>query len=306
MKTKSIGKIFDIQRFALNDGPGIRTTVFLKGCTLECAWCHNPESWNPKSELGFIESRCLLCRNCETVCEYDVHSFSNAKHSIDRNKCVLCGKCVEVCSENALKIYGIDYTTEELLSLLVKDEIYYNESGGGVTVSGGEPLQQSKFVKELFSALKNRNIHTCLDTSGYSSSWQLDELIHVTDLFLFDYKLSSINSYCKYTNIELKRVLENLNTLNTKKKDIILRCTIIPEINDNAYHIKKIVELVNTYKNIIQVDILPFHQLGISKYSYVGKGRKAIVLTPSNLNVLNNIKDVIQKETEIPIRIANS
>ncbi|MEN8192232.1 MAG: glycyl-radical enzyme activating protein [Bacteroidota bacterium] len=306
MLSDQIGKIFDIQRFALNDGPGIRTTIFMKGCSLACAWCHNPESWDVKSELGFKEDKCSLCKNCEDVCEYDVHSFENGKHLLDRSKCQLCGKCVEVCSENALKIYGEDYTTEDLYSLVQKDKVYYEESGGGITISGGEPLQQWQFVKEVFRLAKMDNIHTCLDTSGYADTSVIEKLISAVDLFLYDYKLSNEDDYSSYSKIDKEIVINNLRILNKNDKEVILRCPIVNEINDNEYHVNEIIQLANKYKNIKQIDLLTYHNYGENKYLELGRQKKFEIQNEINSKNLNMIREHFVKNLDIPVNISNN
>lgn len=300
------GIIFDIQRFSVNDGPGIRTSVFLKGCALECSWCHNPESWNPKPELGFIEDKCLLCKSCSIVCEYDVHSFSEENHIIERDNCTLCGQCVEACSNNALKIYGREYSVQEVFDIVVKDIVYYEESGGGVTVSGGEPLQQYKFVLELFQLLKSRKIHTCLDTSGFSNKQIIEHIIPWTDLFLFDYKLFNEKDYSEHTNINLNTIINNLGILKSYKKDIILRCPIIPAVNDKEEHINSIVSLVKDHPNIKQVDLIPYHKLGEAKFAYVGKSREEVTFEKNNFIIVDQMKLKLEKHLGIPINFSTN
>lgn len=298
------GTIFDIQRFSVNDGPGIRTSVFMKGCALECSWCHNPESWKSEPELAFIEEKCIMCEECANVCPNNVHSFIDNAHKIDRDKCKLCGKCVEVCSTGALKIYGKEYTVKEIFDIVIKDKLYYEESGGGVTVSGGEPLQQYKFVLELFQMLKLNDVHTCLDTTGFCNTSILEHIIPHTDLFLFDYKLSNYSDYCTHTNINYDAVLRNLNILDINKKEIILRCPIIPNLNDNDAHIDSLINLVSGHINIIQVDIIPYHKLGESKYNYFGSANRREVINKIDMNKIEYMTKKLQKILRVPVLLS--
>lgn len=264
------GTLFDIQRFAVNDGPGIRTTVFLKGCPLRCVWCHNPESQSAETQLGFQEDKCTLCGKCVEVCPEKVHLINEGTHHINFEDCTTCGRCVEACPNGALRIYGYTREVTEIMQEVVKDIPYYNSSGGGITLSGGEPLFQYGFAVELLQAARHADIQTCVDTSGYIAADRLTKVTALTDIFLFDYKITDSNLHLKHTGVLLSPILENLRLLNQLSDHIILRCPIIPGINFNESHRDAIASLAVGYESILQVDLLPYHTTGNSKYHRIG------------------------------------
>ena len=262
--------VLDISRCAVHDGPGIRTTVFLKGCPLHCAWCHNPESIRKRPGLAFFADRCNYCSACAEVCPKGVHQVTGERHSIDRSECTLCGKCVEACMTNALQIVGSEMTVDEVMQVVVKDKAYYKTSGGGVTFSGGEPTQQPKFLEQLLKAAKKEGIHTCVDTCGYVNRKVLEELLPLTDLFMFDYKLPDNDLYLKYTGVSNEPVMKNLDFLYQNKAGIILRCPVIPGINDTEEHFNSIIALEQKYPDIKEIMIMPYHNTGNAKYTRYG------------------------------------
>ena len=262
-----MGTVFNIQRFSVNDGPGIRTTVFLKGCNLHCRWCHNPESISPRQQLMFKREKCILCRRCEQVCPRGVHSFLE-DHSIEREKCILCGKCVEVCPENTLSIIGTDMSAEQVIEIVLKDKTYYENSNGGVTISGGEPLLQSVFVKKILSLAKENNISTAVDTAGNVSYSVFEEIMEYTDLFLFDIKTVDPELHVKYTGASNKRILQNLYQLLEDSCKIHVRIPLIRGVNDSLENAREIKKLLGQYSNLEEIRLLPYHDLGLSK----GKG----------------------------------
>lgn len=267
--------VFDLQRFSLHDGPGIRTTVFLKGCPLDCAWCHNPESKRKTLQLGMIQKKCIQCRKCEKVCKQRVHTFTEeGMHVVQYAKCIQCGKCVNECVSQALKIYGKSYMYNEILDIVMKDYDFYQKSNGGITVSGGEPMLQFKGVKELLEGAKKRNLHVCLDTCGYATEEQYREIAKYVDIFLFDYKLTDDKEHVKYTGVSNKLILNNLQRLCEIGSKVQLRCPIIPGINDNENHFKAITELTERYENIIEVNIMPYHDMAKAKAEQIGETYK--------------------------------
>ena len=181
-------RIFEVKRFAVHDGDGIRTTVFFKGCPLKCVWCHNPEGISTKSELAYYAHKCIVCGECQNVCPTGAHTIENGKHSFNREKCIICGKCTDVCLSDALILYGKEMTVEELLPVLLKDKDFYDNSGGGVTLSGGECLMQADFCAELLQMLKKEGINTAVDTCGYVPKESIDKVLPYTDTFLYDIK----------------------------------------------------------------------------------------------------------------------
>ena len=263
--------VFDLQRFALHDGPGIRTTIFLKGCPLDCIWCHNPESKKSSPQLGFLEKKCTYCGKCQHICLHGVHEIRDGQHLIHFAECKQCGKCVQACVNDALKIFGIRRSPEELLEIVMKDRDFYERSGGGLTVSGGEPMLQFPALKELLKMAKEKGLHVCLDTSGQAPLEKYKEIAEYVDLFLFDYKLTDPAKHKKYTGVDNHLILKNLDWLCTHDSDVFLRCPIIPGINDNEEHYKAIAALSRKYENIRQVNLMTYHDMAKGKASQIGE-----------------------------------
>ena len=263
------GLIFDLQRFCVHDGDGIRTTVFFKGCILNCLWCHNPESKSKKPELRFIENKCIGCGECERVCKSGCHTFTNGR-LIDRQKCNSCFDCVSVC-HGALEVCGIEKTVEEIIQEVLKDKAFYDNSGGGITLSGGEPLVQTEFAKQLLIEAKNNGLNTCLETCGYTEWKNLEEILPFVDTFLWDYKESDEILHKRYTGVYPKLILDNLRKLNERGAKIVLRCPIIPTFNDRVEHFEAIGKLAQSLDGIIRVEVQPYHPLGKDKSKQIGK-----------------------------------
>ena len=262
--------VFDIQRASLHDGPGIRTTIFLKGCPLDCLWCHNPEAIAPKRQLFFHFDKCTLCGDCERVCEDDVHHLTDGKHTIDYDKCTLCGKCVEACNSNALKITGSVISVDDAIREIMADVDFYANSGGGMTLSGGEPLAQFTFSMELLKRCRAMGVNTCVETSGFVASAQFKKFLPLVDIFLFDYKLTSSEEHSKFTGVPNNRILENLDVAYQQGIPIILRCIIVPGINDTKAHFEGICDLNAKYPNLKGIEILPYHTMGNNKRKSIG------------------------------------
>lgn len=278
------GIIFDIQRCSMHDGPGIRTTVFLKGCPLSCKWCHNPESQRLSPQLAFFEERCTGCKACIGKCINKVHEFNEHKHIVNFKKCSGCGKCISTCKNDALKLWGERRSAKEIIDIVNKDSAYYAGSGGGMTITGGEPFYQYEFLKELVRLANTEKINVCVETCGFVQTEKLEELLPYIDLFLFDYKETSPELHEKYTGADNKLILKNLQYLYDKGKQIILRCPIIPGYNDNESHLSKIHELEQKLDKLAGIEIMPYHDLGKSKATAIGNGYE--VNTGSMYNVL--------------------
>lgn len=257
-------KIIDIKRFATHDGDGIRTTVFLKGCPLKCVWCHNPEGIAPQKQLAYYKHKCIDCGMCVKVCPQNAHSFESGKHTFDNNLCTACGKCEEVCMGDALKAYGKEYTVAELLPVLTEDKDFYDNSGGGVTLSGGECLLHADFCAELLKALKKENIHTAVDTCGFVSREAIDKVIPYTDIFLYDVKAFDEAVHIKCTGQSNKIILDNLKYLNEKGKKIEIRIPYVP--NYNSGETDKIFNFLKNFKSITKIRVLAYHNYAGSKY----------------------------------------
>ena len=262
------GLIFDIQKFALNDGPGIRTVVFFKGCPLRCIWCHNPESWEAKIDISFASEKCIGCQWCVKVCPQHCHSLGK-NHVFNRNDCIHCGKCTERCFAEALSLIGKNMTVDEVMTEVEKDISFYRNSGG-LTLSGGEPLAQANFALELLKQAKAIPIHTAVETCAYVSWEKLKKLLPYTDLFLFDIKATDPEKHRRFTGVSNTVILRNLRKLDASNAQIVLRCPLVPGVNDDIEHLQGIAELAESMKNIRRIDVEPFHPLGTSKHERLG------------------------------------
>jgi glycyl-radical enzyme activating protein len=264
------GLVFDIQRFALHDGPGIRTTVFLKGCPLHCLWCHNPESRAFHPQIGFKADRCLHCMACVAVCPHAAQKQDQGRHLMDHSLCQVCKRCLSACDYGALRLIGEETRVDEILAEVLKDRAYYQRSGGGLTVSGGEPLSQFAFVRELLAAAKAEGLHTCLDTTGFARWHRLAALLPLVDLFLYDYKATDPAEHRRLTGVSNRLILENLDRLYAHGARILLRCPLVPGINDSPDHLQGIASLSHKYPDLAAVEIMPYHNLGRHKAAEVG------------------------------------
>lgn len=265
------GRVFNIQRFSIQDGPGIRTTVFLKGCPLNCLWCANPESMDPRPQLLYIESHCKRCYRCVDACPHGANSIrTDGSVGIDRNICKGCGKCVDACPNEARAICGKQMTVDEVMEVVKKDVLFYRNSGGGVTASGGEPTQQAKFLVELFRKCQDAGIHTALDTCGYVAWEKLERVLEYTDLVLYDLKNFIPAKHRELTGANYELVLENAKKMARKGMDFIVRVPLIPGRNDSTENLQAMAGFVAQLgKNII--NILPYHRLGAEKNARLGK-----------------------------------
>ncbi|MFV0504847.1 MAG: glycyl-radical enzyme activating protein [Lachnospirales bacterium] len=260
------GIIFDIQKFSIHDGPGIRTTIFLKGCNMKCLWCHNPESFTPTPQLAYMEEKCIQCKAC-SVCPHGVHSF-NEKHYVDFGKCTMCKECINICPSDALKSYGYTIESSEILKEILKDRKYYDKSGGGVTFSGGEATFQPDFLIELMEKCKMNNIHIALETNGYIREELLLKLLKYVNLYLFDIKETDASNHKKYTGLPIDTVLKNLDLIHESGGNVILRCPIIPNINNRKEHLQNIKKLAEKYN--YPYEILNYHDIGVFKWKELG------------------------------------
>lgn len=258
-------KIFEIKRFAVHDGDGIRTTVFFKGCSLKCVWCHNPEGIDFKPELAYYENKCINCGECIRVCPNNAHTIENGIHIFNREKCTGCGNCEEVCLGNALILYGEEVTEDELLPKLLEDKEFYENSNGGVTLSGGECLMQSDFCAELLKKLKENGINTAVDTCGFVPQQAIDKVIPYTDVFLYDMKAYDEDIHIKCTGYSNKLILENIKYIDSCNKAIEVRIPYVPDYNSDQ--IEKIAVFLKDLENLTKVRVLPYHNYAGSKYA---------------------------------------
>jgi len=266
------GIIFDVKRYAIYDGPGIRTTLFLKGCSLRCQWCHNPEGIESKPEIMLRPSRCAKeCNECVSICPQDAISKDGNTIEIDKAKCDLCRKCEDVCVYEAIEVVGREVAVQEVMEEIEKDRIFFDESGGGITFSGGEPLMQLDFLEALLKEIGKKNIHVTLDTSGYVSFKDLDRISDKVDLFLYDLKIMDDEKHEKYTGVSNRLILDNLRKLAGREKSVAVRIPLISGINDDDQSIQKFVEYLLSLKNIKQINLLAYHKGGCEKYKRLRK-----------------------------------
>lgn len=265
------GLIFDIQRFSIQDGPGIRTTIFMKGCPLRCIWCHNPESQCYKRELIFFSQRCKGCGACLKVCSENVHIF-NPTRIVQFENCTLCGKCIKNCFYDALKIVGDWRTVDEVIEEVEKDRQFYLSSGGGVTISGGEPMMQPEYVLQLCKALKSNRYHVAIDTSGYCPWGVFEKILPYVDLILYDLKHMDSNIHQKLTGVSNELIIDNLSRLMAygEKLDTRIRFPLIPGYNDEDNNLNSISEYVLKF-GLRELDVIPYHPYGESKYTQLGR-----------------------------------
>jgi pyruvate formate lyase activating enzyme len=284
------GLVFNIQRYSIQDGPGIRTTVFLKGCPLRCWWCHNPESQAPEPEITVIETRCTQCGECLSACPQSAAGGFRGTdfQSVDAGtvpilaerkwdcppslvRCTRCGACVEACPTEARQLVGRRMTVDEVLAEVLKDRLFYDDSGGGVTFSGGEPLVQPEFLMGLLAACRARAIHTAVDTSGYAPQEQLLSAAGLTDLFLYDLKTMDDARHLECTGVSNAAILENLIALGRVHQNIWIRIPIIPGFNDDAEQLDAAARFVASIPAVRQVSLLPYHPTGIHKSRWLGR-----------------------------------
>lgn len=272
---RTYGCIFDIQRFSLHDGPGIRTTVFFKGCNLRCFWCHNPESINLQPEIQVYSHKCIHCGRCISVCPQNAIHKNGISFIFSRDLCIKCGRCVDECITNARILAGRTVSALEVMTEIMKDEPFYNDNNGGVTFSGGEPMLQPGFLKTLLIACKEKNIHTAVDTAGNVAFDKFTEIVPYTDLFLYDIKCVDEKKHKQATGANNKKILSNLAALDEIAKEIIIRVPVIPGMNDTQEDMYAIGDLLKNLKKISKVQLLPFHNMAESKYESMGMEYKA-------------------------------
>ena len=288
--TGATGVIFDIQRFTLDDGPGIRTTVFLKGCPLRCLWCHNPEGLNMSRAIGWHEKYCTKCLKCIAVCPKSAISVQEGGIFTDESLCDLCGNCVRECPNKARETIGKRVTVKELFAQLEEDRAFYEESGGGITCSGGEPLMQAEFVAELFRECKRNGIHTALDTSGFAEWEAFEKVLPFTDLVLFDLKHSDPTKHLSYTGVDSQKIWANFERLAKMQVPLSVRCPVVPGYVDDEVNFRKIAEFIKRFDSVLGIELLPYHPMGEPKYRMLNRRYQLSGLEPptaANMDQLN-------------------
>ena len=265
------GMVFDIQRYSVHDGPGIRTTVFLKGCNLRCFWCHNPESWRTGADLLFYPVKCIGCGKCLAVCPLGCHSVAGGgERRIDRAKCTRCGACAKRCYAGALTLSGRERTVEDVMKSVRADAAFYKNSGGGMTISGGEPLLQPEFTLALLRAAKGEGIHTALDTAGHVDFALFQRALPHTDLLLFDCKCMDDTIHKDVTGVGNGRILENLRRLGQGSTPVWVRVPVVPGVNDTEQNMLALRAFLSGLPAVKRLDLLTYHNLGAGKHGNLG------------------------------------
>ncbi len=268
MNTEKTLKVTEIQRFCMHDGPGIRTTVFLKGCPLRCAWCHNPETQTSASELLFYRNKCVGCGVCESSCLHAVHAV-RGQRVVDRTKCVLCGECVKYCPTGALEVCGKNMSVDEILSVAERDKDFYGLNGG-ITLSGGEPFAQNAATVALLKACKEKGLHVVVETCGCVDTNVLLEAVPFVDLFLWDVKDTDDERHKKYTGMSNRAILDNLAAVDASGAKTRLRCILINGVNTREEHYRGVAEIAASLAHCEGVEFLPYHTYGGAKKVFLG------------------------------------
>ena len=264
------GMISDFKRMSVHDGPGIRTTLFLKGCPLRCLWCHNPENLTIKPAVSFTQKLCMGCGMCVPVCAQGVHGVQNGERHLRYEACTGCGKCVEACLTGALRLYGQEMEAEEAAMRLLEDRSFYESSGGGVTFSGGEPLLQPQFLADVMRLLKEKDVHIAVDTCGEVPWANFEAVLPWTDLFLYDIKHLDSGAHRKGTGTGNERILDNLRRLIQAGAAVEIRTPVIPGYNDDPAHLEAIASLLAELEHISAWRLLPYHSMAKGKYEALG------------------------------------
>jgi pyruvate formate lyase activating enzyme len=280
MSGNTCGVIFGIKRYAIHDGPGIRTTVFLKGCPLRCRWCHNPESWDPNPELGLRASRCVVCAECLRACPHEAIRLIDQRPVTDPARCALCGACVEACVNGAREIIGRRVTVDDVMAEIIKDRVFYDESGGGATFSGGEPLMQADFLDAALRRCSAGAIHTTVDTTCYAAPEVVQRIAEHTDLFLCDLKHADSAAHRTITGAGNELILDNIRGLVSAGRSVIIRVPVIPGVNDDEANIGATARLVASLNGVRRIDLLPYKRFGLDKAARLTGNHDMLALEP--------------------------
>ncbi|MBI2940054.1 MAG: glycyl-radical enzyme activating protein [Chloroflexi bacterium] len=269
------GIVFDLQRFSIHDGPGVRTTVFLKGCTLHCFWCHNPESIRPRPDLQFYPEHCIHCGRCAEVCPTGAHVVHANQHVLLRDRCDGCGRCATVCCSQALTMAGRRMSVEAVVGEALRDREFYRATGGGVTLSGGEPALQAEFSHAILAACRAEDVHTAVETAANCPWEDLALVLSATDLALVDVKLMDSRRHRQHVGAANERILANVRRMDALGIPIIARVPVVPTVNDSVDEIVAIAQFASGLANVRQLVLLPFHRLAEGKYRSLGLSYRA-------------------------------
>lgn len=297
------GTVFNIQRFSLYDGPGIRTVVFLKGCPLDCIWCHNPEGKKREVQILFSPDKCIGCGECAKVCERDGHKMADGRHVLMRENCVACKKCADACPTEAISAAGNEMDCDEVMAEVMRDLPFYSESGGGLTLSGGEPLMQGDFAVELLKSAKEKGISTCVETCGFADAAVMRRAADHTDVFYFDYKATGSELHRKLCGVDDALIFKNLCLLNSLGANVTLRCPIVPDANYTEEHIMGIADVAKRYSCIREIHLEPYHELGITKSLQLGEDTKYSGKAPDKAELAEKCK-IIEEIAGKPCKIS--
>jgi len=289
----STGLVFWIARFAVHDGPGIRVTVFLKGCPLRCAWCHSPESQSPKPELLLKGDRCLVCGTCVPICAHEAIALTGDVYGTDRERCEACGDCVEACPADARALAGRTLTVAELVAEIAKDRVFIERSGGGVTFSGGEPLMQPEFLRDAIAACRAEGWHTAVETSGYGTPPAMAAAA-TADLVLFDLKVHDDAEHRRMTGVSNRLILDNFRRVAGWHRDVRVRVPLVPGVTDGRENVEAIGTLARAV-GVARVDLLPYHTAGLAKYDRLGRPYGLVGTAPPSEKVLISTRDRLER-----------
>jgi len=289
-----MGIVFDIRKYSIHDGPGIRTTVFFKGCPLHCRWCHNPEGQFPGVEIILRSARCIRCGACVEACLHGAARLGEAGPEVQRERCERCGECTLVCCAEARQVVGREMTVAQVMAEVERDIPFYDESGGGMTLSGGEPITQRDFALALLKACKEREIHTALDTCGFASWDTFERVRSYVDLFLYDLKVVNDARHREFTGVSNSLILANLRALSERGHPILLRMPVIPGVNDDEVNIRQTGEFVAALPCAHSLELLPYHHAAMSKYAGLGQEYPLPDTRPPSEERLGQIAEILR------------